>query len=201
MEWLGMMEWVATVFGIVCVWLMARQHILGWPAGIISTAIYSWIFFESRLYSDAILNVIYVGLNVYGWWYWSRADGTRTHQLPVTYLRTATRIAWAVLIVVGTLLWGKLMATHTDADFPYFDAFTTVASLVAQYLMARKKLENWLIWIIVDVAAIQIYYLKGLYVTSFLFVVYLLLSIKGWVDWKRAMSSSVVWEEQEAYEA
>ncbi|RMD68810.1 MAG: nicotinamide riboside transporter PnuC, partial [Bacteroidetes bacterium] len=95
-------------------------------------------------------------------------------------------------ILAGAAAWGWFMATHTDADFPYFDAFTTVASLVAQYLMARKKLENWIIWIIVDVVAIQIYYLKGLYVTSFLFVVYLGLSIKGWIDWKRSMTALAV---------
>ncbi len=192
MEWMTIMEWVATGFGIVCVWLMARQNIWGWPAGIVTTAIYSWIFLESKLYSDAILNVIYVLLNVYGWWYWLTRRDEAQHELPVTTLAQMARVGWGAFILAGAAAWGWFMATHTDADFPYFDAFTTVASLVAQYLMARKKLENWIIWIIVDVVAIQIYYLKGLYVTSFLFVVYLGLSIKGWIDWKRSMTALAV---------
>ncbi len=191
MEWITVLEWVATAIGILCVWLMARQNIWGWPAGILTTAIYSWIFFESRLYSDALLNVIYVGLNMYGWWYWLRRRQEADRGLPVRTLSQGSRLAWGLGILAGAGLWGWFMAAHTDADFPYFDAFTTVASLVAQYLMARKKLENWVIWIVVDVVAIQIYYLKGLYVTSFLFAVYLALSVKGWREWKRSMSREV----------
>lgn len=191
MEWITVLEWIATAVGILCVWLMARQNIWGWPTGILTTAIYSWIFFESRLYSDAILNVIYVLLNIYGWWYWLHRRQEAHRALPVSTLAQRARLAWGLGIVAGAGAWGWLMARHTDADFPYFDAFTTVASLAAQYLMARKKLENWIIWIVVDMVAIQIYYLKGLYVTSFLFAVYLALSVKGWREWKHSMSEAV----------
>ncbi len=189
-------ELIAVFFGIVNVYLLTRQNIWAWPAGIIMTSIYVYIFFSSRLYSDFILNIIYVLLNLYGWWYWSQKDKSLSPkedgELPVTHL-THTQIAlWCGLIVVGTGIWGYLMDTRTDADFAYFDAFTTVASLVAQYLLARKKLENWIIWIVVDLVAINIYYLKELYFTSVLYGIFLALCILGLIEWKRSMKPSAI---------
>ncbi len=196
MDAFQIIELVAVFFGIVNVYLLTRQNIWAWPAGIVMTGIYVYIFFVSRLYSDFILNIIYVLLNVYGWWYWTKkAKSTEEEDsggLPVTHLSHLDIVLWTGLIVVGTGIWGYLMDTRTDADFAYFDAFTTVASLVAQYLLARKKLENWIIWIVVDLVAINIYYLKELYFTSVLYGIFLALCVLGLIEWKRSMRPSAV---------
>ncbi len=195
MDTFQIIELVAVFFGIVNVYLLTRQNIWAWPAGIAMTGIYVYIFFESRLYSDFILNIIYVLLNVYGWWYWSKKTKSTEEEdsgLPVTHLSHLDIALWTGLIVVGTGIWGYLMDTRTDADFAYFDAFTTVASLVAQYLLARKKLENWIIWIVVDLVAINIYYLKELYFTSVLYGIFLALCVLGLIEWKRSMRPSAV---------
>ncbi|MBK7344841.1 MAG: nicotinamide mononucleotide transporter [Saprospiraceae bacterium] len=133
--------------------------------------------FVSRLYSDAILHVVYIGLNTYGWYHWLQPTQIRQN-IPVTRL-TGKQLSTIIgAIVLLTLLWGYVMDTRTDADFAYFDAFTTVASLIAQFLLTRKKIDNWLIWIAVDLVAIPIYLLKGLYITSGLYTVYLILCFR-----------------------
>jgi len=184
---LQIIEFIAVASGMTHVYLLTRQKIVAWPFGLLSVGLYIFIFAEARLYSDVILHVIYVMLNIYGWWNWAH-KGPEEDELPVTHLARKEILAWSALILAGFIAWGSFMKANTNADFPYPDAFTTVASLVAQFLLARKKLENWILWIIVDIVAINIYTLKGLYLTSGLYAVYLLLCIKGWRDWRRAMS-------------
>lgn len=183
---LQVIEFIAVVSGMTHVYLLTREKIIAWPFGLLSVGLYIFIFAESRLYSDVILHCVYVVLNIYGWWNWAH-KGMEEDKLPVTRLTRTEVAAWSALILAGFIAWGSVMKANTNADFPYPDAFTTVASLVAQFLLARKKLENWIIWIIVDIVAINIYMLKGLYLTSGLYGVYLLLCIKGWRDWRRSM--------------
>lgn len=182
---LSIIEWTAVISGMVHVYLLTREKVIAWPFGILSVGLYIYIFGVSRLYSDMILHFVYVILNMYGWWNWTTNAGRRDH-LPVTRLRPPEIAGYTLLILTGFLAWGYTMAHHTDADFPYGDAFTTVASLTAQFLLARKKIDNWVIWIVVDVVAIYIYLRKGLYPTTFLYGVYLLLSTKGLLDWRRS---------------
>jgi nicotinamide mononucleotide transporter len=188
MEMLQMLELIAVVSGIVHVFLLTREKISAWPFGLLTVSLYIYIFADAKLYSDVLLHIIYVALNVYGWWNWARRRSTTARHIPITQLRPWEAGGWAAGIALGALLWGYFMAANTGADFPYADAFTTVASLSAQFLLARKKLENWIVWIIVDVAAITIYSLKGLHLTALLYGVYLLLSIKGWLDWRKGMT-------------
>ena len=183
---LQIIEFIAVVSGMTHVYLLTREKIIAWPFGLLSVGLYIFIFAESRLYSDMILHAIYVILNIYGWWNWAN-KGPEEDQLPVTRLTRTEAAAWSGFILVGFIVWGSVMKANTNADFPYPDAFTTVASLVAQFLLARKKLDNWIIWIIVDIVAINIYMLKGLYLTSGLYAVYLFLCIKGLRDWRRSM--------------
>lgn len=182
------LELIATLTGLIHVWLLTREKVIAWPFGIISVAIYVYIFFVSRLYSDAILHVFYIGLNSYGWYHWLQPDHTRRN-LPVTRLSRGSLSSVLGAIILFSLVWGYIMDTRTDADFAYFDAFTTVASLIAQFLLTRKKIDNWLIWIAVDLVAIPIYVLKGLYLTSGLYTVYLILCINGWLSWRRSLKA------------
>lgn len=191
MELVQSIEYIAVATGILHVFLLTRGKVAAWPFGLVSVSLYIYIFFLNKLYSDTFLHVVYVVLNIYGWWNWVRHRDQQTN-VAVGRLEHRQRVWWPVLIVVGALLWGYGVQQNTDASYPYGDAFTTVASLVAQYLLARRKLENWVIWIIVDVVAINIYLLKGLYPTSGLYAVYLVLSISGWVHWRRLEQKQAV---------
>ncbi|MEP7269525.1 MAG: nicotinamide riboside transporter PnuC [Saprospiraceae bacterium] len=180
-------EWIAAAFGLVNVFLLTRQTLWAWPAGLTSVFLYAFVFYHSKLYSDVMLHTIYVVLNAFGWYKWSSKNSTQTEALSVSTLRNSERFFWLLAILVGFVIWGYFLHKNTDASFAFADAFILMASLCAQYLLAIKKLENWVIWIIVDVVAISIYYLKELYVTSVLYAVYLLICILGYVEWKKSL--------------
>lgn len=181
-----LIETIAVIFGLMCVILTIRQNIWCWPTGLVQVALYIVIFYQVKLYSDLILHVIYVVLQIYGWHHWLHG-GRNRNALPVSTLGPQSRLAWPAVAVSGTLLWGYLMATYTDAAVPYGDAFTTVASLIAQWLMARKKVESWLFWILVDVIAIGIYWYKSLHLTAGLYAVFLILATLGWFEWRKSL--------------
>jgi len=183
MTWI---EAIAVVFGLVCVWLTIRQNIWCWPTGLVQVALYIFIFYRVALYSDLILHIIYVILQIYGWYHWLHG-GENRKVLPVSTLGLQARVAWPAVAVFGTFGWGYLMATFTDAAVPYGDAFTTVSSLIAQWLMARKKLESWFFWISVDVVAVCIYWYKSLHLTSGLYAVFLILATLGWFAWRKSL--------------
>lgn len=179
-------EATAVIFGLLCVWLTVRQNIWCWPTGLVQVVLYIFIFYQVKLYSDLILHVIYVGMQIYGWYHWLHGGRDRG-TLPVSTLRWRGRIGWVTAAAFGTGAWGLLMARFTDAAVPYGDAFTTAASLIAQWLMARKRLESWLFWIAVDVIAVGIYWYKELYLTSGLYAVFLGLAIMGLFAWRKSM--------------
>jgi nicotinamide mononucleotide transporter len=183
-----LLEIIATVSGIIAVSLQAKEKILAWPFAIVSVAISAYIFFFSKLYSDFGLHIIYIVLNVYGWYIWSGRKGNE--EVAPTQLLTFERVVLSAgIILTGTFILGYIMSSWTDADLPYFDAFTTSGSLVAQYLLAKKYLQNWLFWIAVDVVAIPVYLYKELFFFSFLFAIYLLICIWGYWSWKKELAS------------
>ncbi len=181
----SILEWIAVVSGILCVWLLAYEKIFAWVFGLISVTIYVLIFYQARLYSDTVLSGIYIILNAYGLYAWTHRSESQQQMLVVSHLHYKEIINWVLVILAGTLIWGSIMYFYTNADYAYPDAFTTCASLAAQYLLARKKIENWIIWIVVDVVAISLYLLKGLYPTTLLYVIYLGLCILGYHRWRK----------------
>jgi nicotinamide mononucleotide transporter len=182
---MGWIEAAATIFGLTCVWLTIRQNTWCWPTGLIQVLLFIYIFHAVKLYSDLILHVIYVFMQIYGWHYWLHGGRNRA-QAAVTRLRRSVCVAWIGVGIVATAGWGWGMGRYTDAALPYPDAFTTVISLIAQWLMARKKLESWLFWIAVDVVAIWVYAYKHLYLTTGLYAVFLVLAARGWFVWRTA---------------
>ena len=190
-EWLSTsIEWTAAVFGFVCVVLTVRRSIWCWPTGLAQVLLYIIVFFQARLYSDLLLHVIYVGMQVYGWWAWLHG-GKSGRPLQISRLSLPAAGAWALAASGGIGTLGFLMATWTDAALPYWDAATTILSLIAQYLLARKVLENWIIWITVDVLCVGIYTFKGLYVTTGLYSVFLILAATGLYAWIRATKAQL----------
>lgn len=185
MSFYAYLEWAAALAGLINVYLLTRQSILAWPAGLLSVFLYIFIFYHNRLYSDVILHTVYVILNIYGWYNWSQPahDGK---PLPVTRFSTGQNVLLALGILCAALAWGMFMKNNTGADFAYADAFILVASLTAQYLMTLKKLENWIWWILVDIIAILIYSQKKLVVTSVLYSLYLFLCMLGLRAWYRS---------------
>ena len=187
MEWTTVLEIIATISGLLCVYLQTEEKILAWPFGIISVSLLAIIFYHNRLFSDLILHGILLILNIYGWHYWSNRNSIVIEKIPIQLFQTKDWMVWPLVIIAVTPVWGYLMNHYFRAEMAYLDAFTTVGSLIAQYLLAKKYLQNWTLWIIVDIVAIGVYLYKGIYIVAFLFFAYLLLCIKGYLDWKKEL--------------
>jgi len=176
-------EIIATISGIAAVFLQTKENIWAWPLAILSVGISVIIFYSSQLYSDLGLHIVYVFLNIYGWYVWSNHSEV-FESVRMTKVMNRRAIFSAIAIsILGGLTLGAGMNHYTNADMAYIDACTTSTSLVAQYLLAKKYLQNWLFWIAVDLVAIPLYIYKGLYYFAFLFGVYLVLCIWGYVSW------------------
>jgi nicotinamide mononucleotide transporter len=181
------LELFAAVIGAISVWLSVRQNILSWPTAIVNVVLYAIVFFEAKLYADMGLQVVYAALSIYGWYEWLYGGAGRT-ELHVT--RTSARLAGilGVIALSGAAVLGTLLRSTTDAALPYMDSFLSSTSLVAQWMMTRKKLENWLLWIAVDVLYVGMFIFKGLYLTAGLYAVFLALAVRGYMDWRRSMA-------------
>ena len=171
-------ETIAAVFGVISVFLSVRQNIWSWPTAIVNTGMYIFVFFAAKLYADTGLQVIYVILNAYGWYHWLYGGKNRT-ELPVSKTSARTAGLLVATVIAGTGLLGTI-----DAALPSIDAMTTSVSLAAQWMMTRKLLENWIIWVAVDVVYIGVYIYKSLYLTAVLYLIFLILSAMGYFQWK-----------------
>lgn len=180
-------EIVGSVLGILGVALMIRQSIWGWPVGLVQVAVYAWVFHGAKLYSDAILQVFFFVIQIYGWWHWAHGDEATHARLPVTRLSVPARMAWVIVGGTATIGWGEFMRRATDAAAPHWDAFILWFSLIAQWLQARKKLECWAGWMIVNVVAIAVYWSKDLRLTAGLYAVFFGLAVAGHVTWGRTL--------------
>ena len=183
------LELVAALIGAISVWLSVRQNIWSWPTAIVNVVLYSIVFYEAKLYADMGLQVVYAVLSVYGWYEWLYGGAGRT-ELRVT--RTGVRIGavLALIAAVGSVVLGTALHRGTDAALPYMDASLSSTSLVAQWMMTRKLLENWLVWIAVDVLYVGMFIFKGLYLTAGLYAVFLALAVQGYLGWRRSMAGA-----------
>lgn len=177
-------ELVAAVVGAVSVYLSVRQRIWAWPTAIVNVGLYAWIFGRAGYYSDAGLQVVYLGLSVYGWYHWLYGGAGHT-ELPVT---SASRRTWLLAAVATVALWlvlGSITSRLPHAQRPWIDAALTSTSLLAQWMMTRKLVENWLLWIAVDLVYVPLWWTAGLRLTAGLYLVFLGLAISGWLAWRR----------------
>ncbi|WP_298674529.1 nicotinamide riboside transporter PnuC [uncultured Sphingomonas sp.] len=182
---MSMLESVATVLGVACVALAARRSMWTFPTAIGSVVLIGFVVFEARLYSDALLQGFFVAANCYGWLNWLRSK-EKSGEVLVERMSAASRLRWAIGWMIATIAWGAAMHLFTNAAYPWWDAAIAIASVAAQLLMARRLIENWLIWIAVDVASVPLYLAKGLYLFAGLYVIYLALACWGLFDWHRA---------------
>lgn len=179
------LEWVAAALGLICVALAVRRNLWNYAFGVASTGLLAVVVFDARLYSQALLQLFFVAINAYGFLNWRRAKAD-TGDVPVERMQGREIALWLAVAIVATVVWGVAMDRLTDAAQPLGDAAIAIASVVAQLLMARRKLENWLIWIVVDVASVPLFLAQGLTIVAALYLVYLALAVWGLIDWWRA---------------
>lgn len=181
------LELIAATLGVLAVWLTVRQNPWCWPIGLVMVLMYSWIFFQVKLYSDMLLQLVYAVLQLYGWWQWTRG-GERHDGRPLSRLEARQLGLGLSAGSLGSLVLGYAMATWTDAAAPWWDAALTAFSLVAQWWMAQKRLECWLLWIAVDLLFVLLFLSKGLHLTAALYGLFTLLAVQGWRAWRRDLA-------------
>ena len=177
-------EWLAVGFSIAYLYFSIRQRILLWPMGMISAVLYMLVFFQSKFYADMGLNGYYLVVSIYGWIHWSSKKKSKT-QLNISKLTRNAALILGALTLVVFLLIGWMLDRFTDSPVPYWDAFTTAVSFTATWMLARKILEHWILWIVVDAISMGLYLYRGLYPTLVLFAVYTTMAIIGYVEWKK----------------
>jgi len=161
--------------------LAIRQNVLCWLAAFVSSLIYLAVFFGARLYMESALQIFYAAMAVYGYWQWTRG-GSDAAGLRITLWPLRRHAVTVTGIVVASAVFGTVLS-RTDAAFPYVDSFTTVAAVVTTYMVARKVLENWAYWLVIDSVSVYVYLARGLELTALLFVLYLVLIVVGWRRW------------------
>lgn len=181
---MSMLEIIAVILGLANILLIVRRSLWNYPFGIAMVTLYFFIFLDAKLYSDALLQVFFLALNLYGWRHWRRAQ--QSEGVPVRWLGLPALLGWAGAGLAASLLWGLLMQRGTDAAAPYWDASIAIYSVLAQLLMARRYVDNWLGWILVDALAVPLYWSKGLELTAGLYALFLLISCAGLLEWMRA---------------
>jgi nicotinamide mononucleotide transporter len=179
-------EILAVVFGIISVYLSTRENIWSWPTALINVGLYFVVFYEAKLYADMGLQVVYFALSLYGWYEWLYGGENRT-ELHVSRTPRTLGVRLIVIGVVCAATLGTALARFTDAALPYLDSATTSTSLVAQWMMTRKILENWAVWAVVDVVYVGMFIFKKLYLTAGLYSVFFVLAVMGYIQWKRSL--------------
>ncbi len=185
---MSFLEIAGFLFGVAGVWLTIKQHWACFPVGLVNVSISLFLFWQQKLYSDTLQQGVYIVLLVYGWYKW-RSLIEKTESRPGLMSSNMKMYLFPAVVMLAFAM-GFIFDTYTDADVPYLDATATSMSFAAQFLIARKKIENWIIWMVVNMLYIGIYSYKGLYLYTALFFIYLILAVIGYRDWKLAMRVS-----------
>ena len=182
---MSILEWIAAIAGAISVYLSARENIWSWPTAIVNVALYSVVFYNGRLYGQMGLQTVYLVLSIYGWYNWLHGSAEKT-ELRVS--RASPRLL-AMLGASNLVAWVLLAAIlrRTDAALPWLDALLTTTSLVAQWMMTRKILQNWILWIAVDIVYVPMFMSQRLYATALLYAAFLGLAVMGFVEWRRSI--------------
>jgi nicotinamide mononucleotide transporter len=180
------LEIIAVMLGVSNILLVAKRSIWNFPVALVMVTLYARIFWDAKLYSDAGLQGFFFAVNLYGWWSW-RANKATAGEVRVERLTQRAIVAWAAGSGIAVLGWGAIMARLTDASLPYADASVAMLSVAAQLLMTWRKLENWYWWIVVNIISVGLYAAKGLYLTTGLYALFLVLSIWGLMRWRKSI--------------
>ena len=180
---ISLLEWIAFVLGVISVWFIVKRNVLAFPIGIVMVCIYAWIFYHAKLYSDMILQGVFVVMQIQGWLIWSQSKKGEDEKITVLRMNAAQWGFSALFVIGATFGVGYAMQTYTDASLPYIDAFTTMVSLTAQWWMNKKYLENWVLWVGVDLVYLYQYGNKALYATVVLYAIFTIMAAIGLKEW------------------
>lgn len=183
-----LVEIIGAVIGLAYLLLEYKANVWLWPVGVLMSFFYVVIFFNGKFYADAAIYLYYIGANVYGWWVWKHASRKAYAEKGMDSILFTPRKMWVPIFFVIVSLWGiiyLILNGFTDSIAPVGDAFTTAVSIVAMWMLSRKYLEQWILWIVVNVVSMILYFCKGLYPTAALYVVYVVMSVLGLLRWKR----------------
>jgi nicotinamide mononucleotide transporter len=191
-SWLSLnwFESTAALLGLISIYFQIKQKIFYWPIAILMVSMYIVVFYKSGFYADMSLQFYYLGVSIYGWYFWiagNKQKQSNNNTVPVSSLngkQILTALGFSTLFFTIILI---ILKYFTDSEVPYGDAFTTALSFVATWLLARKILENWLFWLIVNVVSSGLYIYKELYATAVLFIILSILAVLGYVRWKKTM--------------
>lgn len=192
MNWIieHIVEIIGTVSGLLFLYLEIKQNKWLWPVGLLTSAMYIYVFFVAKLYADMSLQFYYVFISIYGWILWSRGKNQHEKELPVVRLHLSLSLKLLVASIGIYVLIAYILVNFTDGSVPYWDAFTTALSIVATWMLARKILEQWLVWIVVNSVSLGLYIYKDLNFTAVLFFFYTTMAVVGYLQWKKDMLRS-----------
>ncbi|HZH73780.1 MAG TPA: nicotinamide riboside transporter PnuC [Mariniphaga sp.] len=192
--WENIIEISGALLGILYIGFSIRQHIFTWPTGLLTSLLYTIIFFRSGFYADMGLQVYYVVISIYGWYYWLRGgkkNNDEDKHAPILRLSKRVLIASLILTAFIYLFIVVILINFTDSTVPYMDSLTTALSITATWMLAKKYIEHWLIWIFVDLVSAGLYIYKNLWPTVILFVVYTVMAYVGYKEWEKELSKQV----------
>lgn len=190
-EWLSAnyIELAGAILGIAYIYFSIRQHILTWITGLLTSLLYIVVFYQAKFYADMGLQFYYVAISIYGWYLWKKKKPGLTDNttMPIIRARRNFFLISAMATWVIFLLIRFILERYTDSMIPNMDAATTALSITATYMLARKMIEHWIIWVVVDVVSAGLYIYKGLWATSILFLVYTIMAVIGYKQWKNEL--------------
>lgn len=192
MNWItdNIVEIIGTLSGLLFLYLEIKQNKWLWPVGLLTSVMYIYVFFVAKLYADMSLQFYYVFISIYGWILWSRGKSQQEKELPVVRLNMRLSLKLIVASIAIYALIAFILVNFTDGSVPYWDAFTTALSIVATWMLARKILEQWLVWIVVNSVSLGLYIYKDLNFTAVLFFFYTTMAVVGYLQWKKDMLRS-----------
>lgn len=184
------LEIVAVVLSVAMVGCNLRVNVTGWPLAIVASGLYGVLFASNRLYGEAALQVLFIVVAFWGWWQWHRGRGGDGQPLRVHRMSTAQIGCIGGLTLAAWPMLGLLLQRYTDSDVPYLDALPTAGSVAGQFLLGRKLIENWLVWLAVNVFSVGLFAVKGLWLTTLLYALFALLSVAGWQAWRARLPAA-----------
>jgi len=183
-----MLEVFANISNLISVFLANRNNVHTWWTGIIGTILFAFLFFEVKLYADVVLQIFFIITNIYGWYIWLFGS-VENRELPISRISFRQLIFFAAIAILITFGHGLLLHSLTDASFPFIDSIVLVFSIIAQFLLMKRKLESWCFWILVDAVAVPLYAAKELYLTSAIYFLFLINAVWGLINWMKIWRS------------
>ena len=193
-EWIGehYFELIAAALGFIAIFLQIKQNVWYWLVSIIMVSMYIYIYIDAKLYADMSLQVYYLVISFYGWYMWLFGKQVNNHKIQLNVSQTKNKLLYKLGILSIALFFAIawFLIRFTNSDLPYWDSFTTSLSFIATWMLARKKIENWIVWILVDAVSVGIYIYKGLYPTAVLFLFLTILAFVGYRKWKEDLAAN-----------